>query len=452
MPPPQRPSSPAFLYLVAGFAALGGLLFGYDTGVISGALVFLKRDFALSTFAQELVTSAVLAGALVGAAFAGGLADRFGRRRLIGVAGSLYVIGSIGAALAPDATLLAAMRLVLGAAIGVTSVVVPLYLAEVSPSAQRGALVTTYQLAITIGIVSADLVGEAFASSGGWRWMFGLAALPGALQLAGLLVLPNSPRWLVSKGRDVEARRVFDRLGEGATAEAEIASIHASLAAEGSGSWRDLLAPGIRPALLVGVGLAVFQQVTGINTVIYYAPEIFAQAGIAGAEGELWAALVVGAVNVLATLIAVRWLDRVGRRPLLVAGLIGMGASLALLGAVFASGASGSSVGIASVVLIATYVACFAFSLGPIVWVLISEIYPLGVRGLAVSVATMANWGANLVVGLSFLTLIEKLGRANTFWLFAALCIANLVFVLRVVPETKGKTLEEIQTAWKQAA
>ena len=265
-------------------------------------------------------------------------------------------------------------------------------------------------------------------------------------------MLPSSPRWLVAKGRDAEARRVFDRLGEGATAEAEIASIHASLAAEGSGSWRDLLAPGIRPALLVGVGLAVFQQVTGINTVIYYAPEIFAQAGIAGAKGELWAALVVGAVNVLATLIAVRWLDRVGRRPLLVAGLIGMGASLALLGAVFASGASGSSVGIASVVLIATYVACFAFSLGPIVWVLISEIYPLGVRGLAVSVATMANWGANLVVGLSFLTLIEKLGRANTFWLFAALCVANLVFVLRVVPETKGKSLEEIQAAWKNAA
>jgi sugar porter (SP) family MFS transporter len=446
---PQRPSSPAFLYLVAGFAALGGLLFGYDTGVISGALVFLKRDFALSTFAQELVTSAVLAGALIGAAFAGGLADRFGRRRLIGVAGSLYVIGSIGAALAPDATLLAAMRLVIGVAIGVTSVVVPLYLAEVSPSAQRGALVTTYQLAITIGIFSADLIGEAFASSGGWRWMFSLAALPGALQLSGLLVLPNSPRWLVSKGRDTEARRVFDQLGGGAGADAEIASIHASLAAEGRGSWRDLLKPGIRPALLVGVGLAGFQQVTGINTVIYYAPEIFEQAGIAGAKGELWAALVVGAVNVLATLIAVRWLDRVGRRPLLVAGLVGMGASLALLGAVFASGAA---VGIASVMLIAAYVACFAFSLGPIVWVLISEIYPLSVRGLAVSVATMANWGANLVVGLSFLTLIETLGRANTFWLFAALCIADLVLVLRMVPETKGKSLDEIQTTWKQAA
>lgn len=445
--PSSRPANPAFLYLVAGFAALGGLLFGYDTGVISGALLFLKRDLGLSTLGQEVVTSAVLAGALVGAAFAGGLADRYGRRRLIGVAGALYVAGSIGAALAPGAGFLAAMRLVLGLAIGVTSVVVPLYLAEVSPSERRGALVTTYQLAITIGIFSADLLGAAFAPSGGWRWMFGLAALPGALQLAGLLVLPNSPRWLVAKGRDAEARRVFAQLGE--DADAEIASIRRAIACERASSWRDLLAPAVRPALVVGIGLAVFQQITGINTVIYYAPEIFAQAGIEGAASQLWAALVVGGVNVLATLIAVRWLDRVGRRPLLVAGLVGMGASLALLGTAFALGGEGGAVGLASLLLIATYVACFAFSLGPIVWVLIAEIYPLQVRGLAVSVATMANWGANLVVGLTFLTLIETLGRASTFWLFAALCVANLVFVLRFVPETKGRSLEEIEASWR---
>jgi sugar porter (SP) family MFS transporter len=442
-----KPATSRFVTMVSGISALAGLLFGYDTGVISGAILFVRKDFLLSTFQEEVVVSAVLLGAVAGAAFGGKLADALGRRKLLIQVAILFMIGAIGTALAPSPTLLAIGRVVVGVAIGIASFTAPLYISEVSPPAIRGKLVSLNQLMITLGIVVSYLADYGLAGMEAWRWMFGLAAVPALILLIGLFFVPESPRWLMSRSHEDQARAVLQRIRESGDVSAELAEIKADLSMQ-EGSWRELLNVSLRRPLIIGIGLAIFQQFTGINTVIYYAPTIFQLAGLHSASAAILATVGVGVVNVLLTIVALRMLDRAGRRPLLLYGLVGMVISLGVLGGAFLLAGSSPVVAWLAVISLAVYVACFAIGLGPVFWLLISEIYPLKIRGRAMGVATMMNWGSNLIVALTFLSLLHSLGRSATFWLYAVIGIIAWFFVYRLVPETKGRTLEQIDAEW----
>jgi len=439
-----------FVYIAATFAALGGLLFGYDTGVISGAELFLKNDFTLSTFALEVIVSGVLAGAAVGALLGGRLADLFGRRKLLIVTAIIFGAGGIVCAAATSPAILVIGRIIVGLGIGLASGTVPVYISEVSPADARGWQVSLFQLAITVGILLAYIVDYAFASIQGWRWMFGLAVVPAAIFGMGMLFLPESPRWLARRGHHEKARAMLSRIRGTSDVSAELQEIERSLAhADERGRLSDLFAPSVRPALVVGIGLAIFQQVTGINTVIYYAPLIIQSAGISSESGAILATAGIGVVNVLMTIVAMWLIDRVGRRPLLLVGTAGMVATLGLLGLAFhMSGKSGALVWLA-VISMMVYVASFAISLGPIFWLLISEIYPLKIRSSSEGLAAAFNWGSNLLVSLTFLTLLEVIGSARTFWLYGLFAIAAWIFSYFRVPETKGRTLEEIEDFWR---
>ncbi len=437
-----------FVIVVAAVSAIAGLLFGYDTGVISGALLFIKQDFHLSSTLQEVVTSAVLVGAVIGAISGGWLADRFGRRRVIIAAAIVFALGAIGTALSPSVPLLIAGRIVVGVAIGVASLTAPMYISEMSPPDIRGSLVSFNQFAVTLGIVISYLVDYALSNSGAWRWMFGLAAIPATILGAAMIFMPNSARWLVSKGQVDGARNVLQRIRNTDQVGDELQEIKKSERVQTS-ELSELFKPGVKPALIVGIGLAIFQQVTGINTVIYYAPTIFESAGLTSASVSILATLSVGIVNALMTAVAIWLLDRVGRRPLLLSGMIGMVVGLVALGAAFLVPGLSGLLGWIAVGSVIVYVGSFAIGLGPVFWLLISEIYPLKVRGLAMSIATVANWAANLVVALTFLSLIQAAGRTGAFWVYAGVGVASWVFAYRLVPETRGQSLEEIEAHWR---
>ena len=436
-----------FVYIAAAISALGGMLFGYDTGVISGAILFIQQDFALSPGLEEIVVSSVVLGAMVGAFAGGALTDRFGRRIVLIVTAVLFALGAVGTSLAPTITLLVLGRVMVGVAIGVASFTTPLYISEISPVTMRGRFVSFNQIALTSGIVIAYLVDYALSGIRGWRWMFGLAAVPSALLGIGMAFMPESPRWLISHGLVDKGRSVLQRIRGSAAVEDEVRDIRQS-SAQQSGSLSELASPSLRPAMIVGIGLALFQQVTGINTVIYYAPTIFQSAGFESASVAILATTGVGIINVLMTVVALLLLDRVGRRPLLLIGMAGMVVSLAVLGTAFLYPhlrvlkwfAAGS---------LMLYVGSFAVGLGPVFWLLISEIYPVKVRGLAMSIATVANWGANLLVALTFLTLTQVLGRPATFWLYGLVGIGAWIFAYALVPETKGRSLEDIEAHWR---
>jgi sugar porter (SP) family MFS transporter len=439
-----------FVYIAALFAALGGLLFGYDTGVISGALIFIKREFGLTTAAEEIVVSGVLLGATIGAIIGGKAADLFGRRRVLLVTAAIFGIGALASGVAPSPVILILSRVVLGLAIGLASTNVPVYLSEVAPPHARGWVVSLFQLAVTIGIVVAYLTDYAFAGIEGWRWMLGLAIVPALVFGIGMFFLPETPRWLIHRGHHEVAHHVLLRIRDVADVNVEIDEIKMSLAQQTeSGRWTDLLRRQVRPALVVGLGLAIFQQITGINTVIYYAPKILQAAGFNSASGAILATAGVGVVNVGMTIIAMFLVDRAGRRPLLLVGIAGMIVTLGMLGLSFRiSNPSGQLAWIAVICLMA-YVGSFAISLGPIFWLLIAEIYPLRIRGLAEGTAATFNWGSNLIVSLTFLTLLEKLGASATFLLYAFASVASWLFAYYLVPETKGRTLEEIEAFWR---
>jgi SP family galactose:H+ symporter-like MFS transporter len=440
--------SSGFVYVAAAISALGGMLFGYDTGVISGAILFISKDFSLTQLQVEIVVSCVLIGALIGAMTGGILADRFGRRRVIIATATLFVVGAIVTALSPTFTLLIAGRIIVGAAIGVASFTTPLYISEVSPVKIRGRLVSINQVALTSGIVISYLVDYALVDIQGWRWMFGFAAVPAAILAVGMFRLPESPRWLVSKNLIDSARTVLERIRRTKDVGTELEDIQSSLAVQ-SGGWRDLFTPLVRPALIVGVGLAILQQITGINTVIYYAPMIFEFTGAKSASASILATIGVGVVNVAMTVVALLLVDRVGRRPLLLIGLAGMIIGLGVLGLAFQLPSLSGSLGWIAEISLMLYVGAFAIGLGPVFWLLISEIYPLKIRGVAMSVATSANWGANLFVALTFLTLIQTTGRSSTFWIYGLVGIGAWLFTWFYVPETKGRSLENIESHWK---
>jgi sugar porter (SP) family MFS transporter len=439
--------------LTAAIAGLGGLLFGYDTGVIAGALLFIKGDFGLGSFAQGLVVAAVPIGAVGGAAIAGPAADTYGRRLMILVAAGVFMVGALVSAAAPGVDVLVAARIVIGVAIGLASAAAPVYISEVAPPESRGRLVSFFQLAVTIGILVAYLVGLAFNGIEGWRWMLGLGCVPALALAFGMARMPQSPRWLVMSGDSFAARATLAkiRVDDPETIDRELEEIEESID-EKPGSWSELLDPVVKAALVVGVGLAILQQVTGINTVIYYAPTIVEFTGVNSSAGSILAAVGVGVINVAMTVVAMRLLDRAGRRTLLMIGVSGMVISLFTLGAAFIGGGGSTLASVIAIVSLMTYVASFAISLGPIFWLLNAEIYPLGVRSKAAGIGTMANWTFNFIVSLTFLLLIEALGRTGAFWFYGAIGILTLAFCWKLVPETKGKHLEEIQAYFQQRA
>ncbi len=444
-------SAGGFVYVAAAFAGLGGLLFGYDTGVISGAELFLRKDFTLSSFALEVIVSGVLVGAAIGALGGGRLADLYGRRRLLIATAVIFAIGAVICAAASSPTVLIIGRIIVGLGIGLSSGTVPVYISEVSPPAARGWTVSIFQLAITVGILLAYVVDYAFAASQGWRWMLGLAVVPAAIFAIGMILLPESPRWLVKNGHREEARKVLGRIRTSAAADAELKDIEASIQhSEERGRLSDLLHPSLRAALVVGIGLAILQQITGINTVIYYAPLIIQSAGIPSASGAILATAGIGVVNVLMTIVSMWLIDRAGRRPLLLTGIAGMVVTLFALGYAFHAPMHGGSLATVAVICMMLYVASFAISLGPIFWLLIAEIYPTTVRSSAEGLSATFNWGANLLVSLTFLTLLEAMGASRTFWLYGVFAIGAWIFSYYLVPETKGRTLEEIEEFWRK--
>lgn len=436
--------------LTAAIAGLGGLLFGYDTGVIAGALLFIKTDFELGSFAQGLVVAAVPIGAVLGAAIAGPAADTYGRRLMILAAAAVFIVGALVSAAAPVVEVLVIARVVIGVAIGLASAAAPVYISEVAPPESRGRLVSFFQLAVTIGILLAYLVGLAFDGIEGWRWMLGLGCLPALALAFGMLRMPQSPRWLVMHGDDFAARATLAkiRVDDPDTIDRELEEIKGSVE-EKPGEWSELLQPVVKAALVVGVGLAILQQVTGINTVIYYAPTIVEFTGVDSSAGSILAAVGVGVINVVMTVVALRLLDRAGRRTLLMVGVSGMVVSLFTLGLAFEGGGGSTFDSALAIVSLMTYVASFAISLGPIFWLLNAEIYPLSVRSKAAGVGTMANWTFNFIVSLTFLLLIEALGESGAFWFYGGVGILTLAFCWKLVPETKGKHLEEIQAEFE---
>jgi SP family galactose:H+ symporter-like MFS transporter len=444
-----KPEVNGFVYVAVGVAAIGGLLFGYDTGVISGAILFVKTQFSLSSAMEEIVVSIVLVGAVVGAIMGGALTGRFGRRKMIILAGIIFTASAIGTALAPTAAWLIGARVVSGIAIGIASFISPMYIAELVPAKVRGSLVAVNMLAITTGIVVAYLVDYAFSSVQGWRYMFGIAAVPAIALVIGMWRLPDSPRWLISKSKAELARQILHRARTASDVSPEIADIQKSLEKQGVGGVKGLLQPALRMPLIVGLGLAIFQQITGINTVIYYAPTIFKFAGIAATGPAILAGAALTMVMWIFHVMAIFLLDRVGRRPLLLVGVAGQIVGLAILGAAFQFQQLASFKSYVAIGGLVIYVACFAFGLGPIFWLLISEIYPLKVRGAAMSAVTVTNWAFNLVVAVTFLTLVGAIGHADTFWLYGVIAVGAWIFFYFLVPETKGKTLEQIEAHWR---
>ena len=439
--------------ITAAIAGLAGLLFGYDTGIIAGALLTIQPEFSLGSFASGMVVGAVPVGAVFGAWFASGRADRYGRRTLILISAAVFIIGAIGSGLAQDALLLIISRVVIGLAIGVASAVTPVYISEVAPAEMRGSLVTFFQLAVTVGILVAYLTGLVFTDvNDGWRWMLGLGAVPAVILALGMLRLPRSPRWLVMTGQTEAAREALERVRPSGPEEIEreIEEIRDTLGPD-TGSWRDLLRPAVKAALVVGIGLAILQQITGINTVIYYAPTIIQQAGIGSDSSAILASLGVGAINVLMTVVALRLLDRVGRRTLLFIGVTGMSLSLFLLGGAFL-GSTGTLSSVIAVLSLMVFVSSFAISLGPIFWLLNAEIYPLAVRSKAAAAGTMTNWFFNFLVSLTFLPLIDLLTQSGAFWFYGLVGLVTLWFCWKFVPETKGKSLEQIDEVFVRRA
>jgi len=385
---------------------------------------------------------------MLGALAGGSIADRIGRRATLVWGGVIFIVGSILAPLSPNVATLIVARALLGVAIGFTSVTAPVYVSELAPPKSRGTLISLYQFALTSGIVLANVAGYLLAGQQGWRLMFGIGAVPAALFLILILTLPESPRWLFAQSRLAEAQSVLKNYTDEAGAHVLLEDIRIALLAKVDKRWSALWGPAVRRSLLIAVGFTVLQQVTGINTIIYYGPQIFALAGISSSKSAIFATLIVAVTNMLATIIALVLVDRVGRKPLLYAGVGGMTFSLFLLAYAFHNQAVlGLSPGIVATVCLMAYITCFAFSMGPIAWILAAEVFPLPLRGRGIAAATLGSGASNFLVSLTFLSLIKAAGNTLTFIIYGVFCIITLLFVRFVVPETKGRELESISAA-----
>ncbi|MFF2554203.1 sugar porter family MFS transporter [Nocardia sp. NPDC058058] len=425
--------------------AVGGFLFGYDTGVVSGALLYISAEFDLNSAQQGSIVSVLLIGAMVGAMSAGRIADRLGRRGALAVESAVFIGGTLLAVAAHDYWVLLIARVVLGLAVGAASATVPVYLSEISPAEIRGRILSLNQLLITVGIVVSYLVDLGFSGSGNWRAMFAVGLIPAAVLCVGaLFVVPESYVWLLARGREEQAHGLVAGVAGTELADRLIERFHEQRAADDSESvgMRALLAPRVRPALIVGVTMAAIQQFGGINTIIYFAPTIIEKTGLS-ASNSIFYSVFIGLVNLIMTVVSMSTVDRFGRRVLLIASLLGMLITVSLLGLTFIVQLNSTL----SLVFMVLYIACFAGGLGPVFWVIVGEIFPPRLRAQGSSVATTVNWFSNFVVSQAFLPLAGALGQGQTFLIFGVICLLGLMFVTRFVPETKNRSYPEIDTA-----
>lgn len=459
------------VYIIAAIAATGGLLFGFDTGVISGAIPFFQKDLGIDNNMVELVTASGLIGAILGALFCGKAADRFGRKKIIVASAIVFAVGAFWSGFAPDVYHLILSRLFLGVAIGVSSFTVPLYIAEISPARSRGKLVSLFQLMITIGILASYLSDLFFADESDvacWRPMFYAGVIPALVLWIGMGCLPETPRWLMSKGREKESRSILSRIEPAESVEAVFFQLKKDIQEEGkdSSKWKDLFRSGLKIPLTIAVGIMFFQQFVGINTVIYYSPKIFLMAGFDGTVSTIGASVGVGVVNVIFTIVSVYFVDRLGRRKLYFAGLGGIILSLVSLSMFFLMvdrlGETGKWL---SVLLVFLYVGFYAISIGPLGWLIVSEIFPHQVRGIGSSLGSLSVWFFNAIVSFTFFKILhllsipgkelcvdgETLGNpAGVFFFYSLIAVAGLAWGYYFVPETKGISLEKIERHWKE--
>jgi SP family galactose:H+ symporter-like MFS transporter len=432
-------------FVTGGVAALAGLMFGLDIGVISGALQFIGDAFHASDIAKEWIVSSMMFGAAVGALGAGVLSFRLGRKVSLILGAVLFVLSSLLCAAAWSIESLIVARVILGVAIGIATFTAPLYISEIAPADKRGAMISTYQLMITIGILAAFISDTLFAYIDAWRWMLGIVAVPGALFLIGVIQLPNSPRWLMLRGRKDEARAVLNTLRQDAKAvEKEILEIDEQLKRPQRGWTLFRQNANFRRSVGLGVALQMMQQFTGMNVVMYYAPRIFADVGFKGHEA-LWGTALVGLVNVLSTFVAIAVVDKIGRRSVLLAGFAVMAIGLGVLGVLLHIGTTDVTMQIFAVAMLLVFIVGFAVSAGPLIWVLCSEVQPIEGRDFGMAISTFTNWAANFVVGLTFLSMLTGLGSGATFGVYAALNALFLLVTFFFVPETKGISLEAIE-------
>ena len=441
-----------YVYLVTTVAALGGLLFGYDTAVIAGAIGFLQSKFELSSAMTGWAASSAIWGCLFGAMFAGYASDKLGRKKVLLATAILFSLSAIGSALPNNLTQFVTARFIGGLGVGAASMLSPLYISEIAPAKLRGMLVSLYQLAIVLGINFVYFVNLKIANVGteawniemGWRYMLGSEIIPALLFFILLFLVPESPRWLTLNGKEDEAATILEKVNGKEEGRQILNEIKETIRAE-KGTLKELFATKFRRALIIGLVLALFSQITGINAIIYYAPEIFRDIGF-GTDSALQQTVIIGFVNTIFTFVAIYFIDRMGRRTLLLLGLSGMIICLLGTGLVFYFGHSSS---LWTLIFILGFIASFASSLGPIPWVIMSEIFPTKIRGLAMSFATMTLWLGVVVITQFTPIMLENLGGAYTFWIFMANAVFLLIFVYKRVPETKGRTLEEIEKSWK---
>jgi major inositol transporter-like SP family MFS transporter len=447
-----------FLRTVTIIATLGGFLFGYDTGVISGALPLMHfGDGPLTALAEGTIVSALLFGAALGSLLGGRIADRRGRRRLILWLAVVFFIGALGCAFAPSIEVMIAARFVLGIAVGGASVTVPLYLAEISPAARRGALVTRNELMIVSGQLAAFTVNAVIGSllpdnDGAWRWMLVIASIPAVLLYFGMLIMPESPRWLILQGRFAEGRKTLLRVRTSDEAEAEFADIQAHddrPENREAPKLSDLAVPWLRRVCCIGLGIAMVQQLTGVNSIMYYGVQILQQSGFSS-QGALVGQIGNGIVSVLATFVGIWLLGRIGRRPMLISGLIGTTTALLLVGlssAIIPNPPDGE-LGVKPFVILALTITFLAFQQGaisPVTWLMLAEIFPTRIRGLAFGLSALVLWLTNFLVGFAFPQLVAGIGISPTFFIFFGVGLVLITFVARVVPETRGRSLEELE-------
>jgi SP family arabinose:H+ symporter-like MFS transporter len=441
-----------FIYQCTLVAAIGGLLFGYDTAVVAGAIGYIEEKYQLSAAMTGWAASCALIGCMIGAMIAGGLSDKLGRRKVLMISAWAFAISSVGIMIPLSLNMFIFFRMIGGIGIGIASILSPMYISEIAPASIRGRLISIYQLGIVIGILLIYFVNAAIAGmhdhqwnvDTGWRWMFGSGLLPSIVFILLLLRAPESPRWLAAQNQWDKATDILEKVNGKTGAAEEVKAIKSSLS-EKQGTFSELLRPGLRTALIIGIFLSIFSQVTGINVIMYYAPEIFKATGD-GSSSALMQTIWVGGINVLMTLVAIRYVDRLGRKKLLLIGSAGMAVCLAFVGAAFYQQATAGYWVLGGILL---YISFFAISLGPLTFVVVAEIFPNSIRGRAMGVAIFFLWLSVYIVSQTFPMLLESIGSAYTFWIYMIMSILAFLFIWRMVPETKGKTLEEIQDLWK---
>jgi SP family sugar porter-like MFS transporter len=432
-----------YLLTISLVTALGGLLFGFDISVISGTIPFIQEYFGLTEAMKGWVVSSALIGCIIGASLVGKLGDKYGRRKVLMVTGILFGASAIGTALSETIPAFVMYRILGGLAVGGASVLAPMYIAEVSPAPVRGRMVSINQLTIVIGISLAYYSNYFLLSMGetAWRWMFAAEALPAIVFTFSLFIIPESPRWLVARNNENEALRILNRIADADFANTELAEIHESLKDHKPARLKDAFQKKYRYILLLGIFLAVFQQWSGINVIFFYAPDIFAKARL-GIDDALFQTTLIGVINIVFTLIAMRVIDKIGRKLMMLIGSAGLAICYIVIGILFSTGQTD---GIWMITALMITPAFFAFGLGPTVWVVISEIFPNKIRGIAMSVATFSLWSACYLLTLTFPIFVELFNASNTFWLYAVICIAGVIIIKIYLPETKGVSLEELE-------